>query len=293
MDVRTPLRTFVGLWALLPFTAGALIDTALSDQPTLFKVCVSVGVWILWILVLGSSMIRRPWGLTVMRIVVPSVIPALLFANSVGKISIASLTLAIGHAATACVLALLPETGNVMVDGLSYGNERRFLLRAPGAILVGPLPLVWALVVLGATSGPLLLASGNWLIGIALTGVGWPVAVLGFRSLHQLARRWVVFVPNGFVIHDYLAAREPFLLRSQDLSSLGPATADIDTDNPDLIDVSQLAPGPVLQVALHGEVEVVPRTRGTSQVRVVNSVLFSPTRPGAVLQEARLRRLVR
>jgi len=238
-------------------------------------------------------MIRRPWGLTVMRIVVPSVTPALLFANSGGNISIASLMLAIGHAAVVSVVALLPETGNVMVDGLSYGNERRFLLRAPGAILVGPLPLVWALVVLGATSGPLLLASDNWLIGIVLTGVGWPVAALGFRSLHQLARRWVVFVPNGFVIHDYLAAREPFLLRRQDLSSLGPATADTDTDTDDLIDVSQLAPGPVLQVALRGEVEVVPRTRGTSEVRVVKSVLFSPTRPGAVLQEARLRRLVR
>jgi hypothetical protein len=293
VDVRTPLRIFVGLWALLPFTVGGVIDTALSNQPDLFKVCVSIGVWILWVVVLGASMIRRPWGLTVMRIVVPSVMPALLFATSVGNISIASLTLAIGHAAAACVLALLPETGNVMVDGLSYGNERRFLLRAPGAILVGPLPLVWALVVFGATSGPLLLASDKWRIGIVLTGVGWPVAALGFRSLHQLARRWVVFVPNGFVIHDYLAAREPFLLRSQDLSSLGPATADLNIDTPDLIDVSQLAPGPVLQVALHGEVEVVPRTRGTSEVRVVKTILFSPTRPGAVLQEARLRRLVR
>ena len=180
-----------------------------------------------------------------------------------------------------------------MVDGLSYGDERRFLLRAPGAVLLGPLPVVWALVVLAVVSGPLLIASENWVIGIVLTGVGWPVAVLGFRSLHQLTRRWVVFVPNGFVIHDYLAAREPFLLRRQDLSSLGPAAADLDTGDADLIDISQLAPGPVLQVALHGEVEVVPRGRGTSEVRVVKSVLFSPTRPGAVLREARSRNLVR
>ncbi|MEE2805608.1 MAG: hypothetical protein VYB10_00770 [Actinomycetota bacterium] len=253
----------------------------------------SIGVWILWVLVLGSSMIRRPWGLTVMRIVVPAALPASLVANSSGNISIASLALAIAHVAAACVLALLPETGNAMVDGLSYGDERRFLLRAPGAVLLGPLPVVWALVVLGVVSGPLLIASENWVIGIVLTGVGWPVAVLGFRSLHQLTRRWVVFVPNGFVIHDYLAAREPFLLRRQDLSSLGPAAADLNTGDADLIDISQLAPGPVLQVALHGEVEVVPRGRGTSEVRVVKSVLFSPTRPGAVLREARSRNLVR
>ena len=283
----------MGLWALLPFTVGALIDNSLRDHPSLLKVSVSIGVWILWVLVLGSSMIRRPWGLTVMRIVVPAALPALLVANSSGNISIASLALAIAHVAAACVLALLPETGNAMVDGLSYGDERRFLLRAPGAVLLGPLPVVWALVVLGVVSGPLLIASENWVIGIVLTGVGWPVAVLGFRSLHQLTRRWVVFVPNGFVIHDYLAAREPFLLRRQDLSSLGPAAADLDTGDADLIDISQLAPGPVLQVALHGEVEVVPRGRGTSEVRVVKSVLFSPTRPGAVQREARSRNLVR
>ena len=51
--------------------------------------------------------------------------------------------------------------------------------------------------------------------------------------------------------------------------------------------------GPALQVTLRGEVEVVPRTRGTSEVKVVKSVVFSPTRPGAVLQEAQRRRLVR
>ena len=116
--------------------------------------------------------------------------------------------------------------------------------------------------------------------GVASSGTWLPVAAPTGAPV-------VVFVPNGFVIHDYLAAREPFLLRSQDLSSLGPATADLDIDTADLIDVSQLAPGPVLQVALHGEVEVVPRTRGISEVRVVKSILCSPTRPGAVLQEAR------
>ena len=293
MDVRIAFRSFVGLWAVLPFTLGAAIDAALSDQSSLFQNSVSVGVWILWGVVLGSSMIRQPWGLTLMRIVAPSTVPTLLIVNSIGTLSIPSFALAVAHAAIACLLAFLPETGNVMVDGLSYGDERRFLLRAPGPILFGPLILVWALVVLGSTSGPLLLASRDWPLGIALTAVGWPTAILGVRSLHQLARRWLVFVPNGFVIHDYLAAREPFLLRKQDLSSFGAAAADLDIDDPDLIDVSQLAPGPVLHVTLHGEVEVVPRARGASEVKVVKAVLFSPTRPGSVLREAQLRNLVR
>lgn len=111
--------------------------------------------------------------------------------------------------------------------------------------------------------------------------------------MHQLARRWLVFVPNGLVIHDYLATREPFLLRRQDISSLGPAAADVNIDSERLIDVSQLALGPVLQVALRGDVEVVPRSRGISEVKRVEQILFSPTRPGAVLREAHRRNLVR
>jgi len=228
-----------------------------------------------------------------MRVLTPATLPALLAAHLYSHISTGILVVALTHATLATFLALLPETGNVMVDGLSYGDEKRFLLRVPSAIAIGPLMLLWAVVVLGLISGPILVASDNWIIGIFLIVFGWPIATFGFRSIHQLARRWIVFVPNGFVIHDYLATREPFLLRRQDILSLGPAPSDTDTDSEEVVDVSQLALGPVLQVALHGEVEVVPRSRGISEVKLAKKILFSPTRPGAVLQEAHLRKLVR
>ena len=57
-----------------------------------------------------------------------------------------------------------------------------------------------------------------------------------------------------------LGNTRPFLLRRQDISSLGPAAAEIDVSSEDLIDVSQLALGPVLHVVLRGDVEVVPRS---------------------------------
>ena len=293
MKVNNPLAIFVVVWATAPFSIGVAIDAALQQDTVQRQIGVSVCFWVGWGLVLGSGIIRRPWGLTVIRVLTPTTLPALFATHLSSHISAGILVVALIHATLASLLSLLPETGNAMVDGLSYGDEKRFLLRVPSAIAIGPLILLWAVVVLGLISGPITVASENWIIGILLIGIGWPVSAFGFRSIHQLARRWIVFVPNGFVIHDYLATREPFLLRRQDILSLGPAPANAETDGEETVDVSQFALGPVLQVALHGEVEVVPRTRGVSEVKLAKKILFSPTRPGAVLQEARLRRLVR
>tara|TARA_Y100001970_G_scaffold190039_1_gene231084 strand:- start:17190 stop:18068 length:879 start_codon:yes stop_codon:yes gene_type:complete len=291
--IRNPLAIFIGLWAVLPFSLGAAIDSAFAQSDDQVRTSVSVGVWIAWGLVLGSSIIRRPWGLTIMRILAPATVPTLLVTHWSATMPAGALATALSHAVLVSLLALLPETGHLMVDGLSYGDEKRFLLRVPTAVLFGPLPLVWAITVSGIFSGPILVTSGRWGVGLPLWGIGWTLAVFATRSMHQLARRWIVFVPNGFVIHDYLATREPFLLRRQDISSLGPAAAEIDVSSEDLIDVSQLALGPVLHVVLRGDVEVVPRSRGVSEVRQVAQILFSPTRPGVVLGEAHQRKLLR
>ena len=47
-----------------------------------------------------------------------------------------------------------------MVDGLSYGDEKRFLLGTDSGAL-RPLPLDWAITVSGIFSGPILVASGK------------------------------------------------------------------------------------------------------------------------------------
>ena len=45
------------------------------------------------------------------------------------------------------------------VQGSAYGDERRFLLRPPAALLVGPLPLAWALMAGPLVTGTLLLGA--------------------------------------------------------------------------------------------------------------------------------------
>ena len=277
------------LWVVLPFTVGSTIEAALESNSAAVRGVAGVGSWALWSAVLVGLLVRRPWGLTLARVAAAGP----LLASLVAAVDDERSWLAIGHGAVVLAVALLPEVASDLVDGLSYGDERRLMLRAPFALYLGPIPLAWAATIAGVVTGPLLLAARQWVLGAVVTIAGAAAAWWGIRSLHQLARRWIVFVPNGFVIHDLMAAREPFLIRRQDVTTIGPAFADVDLSDDRLIDVSQHATGVVLQVDLNGEIEVVPRRRGVSEVRVVEHVLFTPTRPGAVLTEMRARRIPR
>ena len=276
-------------WILLPLTTGALMEAALSSAARPSQVVCAVGAWVLWAVVLIGVFARRPWGLTALRTLGPTPLLVAIAGAIASNVSWVALL----HGVVVLAAISLPETGAEMVDGVSYGDERRLLLRPPFGLYLGPLPLVWSAIVVGATAGPLLLAARQWIVGGALALIGIPVVLLGSRSLHQLSRRWIVFVPNGFVIHDLLATREPFLLRRKDVASIGPAAADIDLSDETLVDVSQNALGIVLEVRLEGSIEIVPRSRTVSEVREARRILFSPTRPGAVLREARARRIPR
>ena len=286
------------LWLVMPWSVGAAAADALGACSETSARIVSAELWAAWALVLTATLVRRPWALTVVRIAAPASVGVAIGAVVAAVAWDADLAgpraaTAIVGAAIVTAVALLPETGNSIVDGLSYGNERRMLLRTPFLLAIAPIPLVWSVVVVGIAAPAVLWAIEQWIWAVVATVTGLPSAALGFRSLHQLARRWVVFVPNGFVLHDRMATREPFLLRRADIASLGPAPADIDLAADDLVDISGNALGPVLLVVLDGQVEVVPRTTGTAQVLAVSRVLFSPTRPGEMLAEAARRRIPR
>ena len=105
----------------------------------------------------------------------------------------------------------VPTTGDVLLNGSSYGHERRLPLRVPGPVLLGPLVLAWAAIVAPLVAGPLLLAARAWIAGAAVLVLGLPLAAVGVRSLHGLARRWLVLVPAGLVLHDHQALVEPVL----------------------------------------------------------------------------------
>ena len=270
-------------WAVLPLIAGPALAGALDGRDPTVRTAASVGLWAVWALVLVATLVPHPIALTVVRVAAP----AGAVASAVAAVD--------GHGWAALLwwllvlaVAFLPETGADFVNGPAYPNERRFLLRPPGPLLLGPIPLAWAVVVAAPTAALLLLASRSWLLGAVAVVVGLPVAAVLARSLHGLSRRWLVFVPAGVVVHDDLALADAMLFQKRGVGGIRPATTDTTA-----LDITQRSLGLALELSLKEPVTVnvtVPRTP-VGKATTCTALLFTPTRPGALLAEARTRRL--
>lgn len=281
------------LWLSLPIAAGPAFADALDPRSRSVQVVVSVGLWAAWAAILGAALVPRSVTLTAVRIGVPASFVAAAWAALATPTFAADDVVALTVTLLATIAALSAFTGAVFVNGSAYGDERRLPLRPPAALLLGPLELAWAVCVAGAAAGPMLLAARSWVLGAILLAIGWPAAWFAARALHGLSDRWIVFVPAGFVVHDLMALTDPLLLPRRQVLRLGPALAD--TRAPDF---TLGATGLALQVDVAEPVEVTPVPRRTSpgqrpkpQPARVDSLLFCPTRPGAVLREAARRRI--
>lgn len=270
-------------WAVLPVTAGPGLAAALDGRDAAVRTTASVGLWAAWAVVLVATLVPHPIALTVVRVAVPA-----------GGLASAAAAVAghgeLGAAWWVVVLAVtfLPETAAVFVNGPAYPNERRFLLRAPGPLLLGPLPVAWAVVVAAPTAAALLLAGRQWVAGIVVVALGGPATVVLARALHRLSRRWIVFVPAGVVVHDDLALADAMLFQRRGVVAIRPATVDTPS-----LDLTRGALGLALELELGEPVTVnvtKPRVAG-GEATTCTGLLFTPTRPGAVLAEARSRRL--
>ena len=274
-----------GLWAALPFTTGPTLAAALDPASGAPRAVASAGLWLGWAVGMVGAFVPHPIALTVLRMVAPAAVAVALAAALAGRPS----ALAVAWPAVACAWAFAPAIGTAWVNGPAYPNERRFLLRPPGPLLKGPLPLAWALTVAGLAGGPLLLAARRWVAGGVVLLIGWPLALLLLKSLHNLSRRWVVFVPAGLVLHDPLVLVDPMLFRRQDVTVLRPGGP----RNPAYLDLSQRAPGMGVEMELAEPVTVTLLRPGRREGDPVEAsrLRFTPTRPGTVLAEARRRRI--
>ncbi|MEX2658550.1 MAG: hypothetical protein WD232_02550 [Acidimicrobiales bacterium] len=275
------------MWVVLPFTAGPVLADALDPRSGAVRTTASVALWLAWGLVLVATLAPRDVGLTLLRVVAPAALVASVVAVAEAGSDRLPAALAVSSALAAAALAHLPEIGSLFVNGSAYGDERRHLLRAPGALLLGPLPVAWAVLVAGIVTGPLLLAARQWVAGGVATVAGFALAAILARALHSLTQRWAVLVPAGLVLKDHLTVLDPVLFRRTEVEVLRPAPADTDA-----LDLTAKAPGLALELRLLdkvGLVRVVPGTNG--EPGRTARLLFTPTRPGAVLTDARARRI--
>jgi len=214
----------------------------------------------------------------VVRLIVPLAVPALAAAWAAGApaaVGAAGVT----TATISTVVALNGELGEAFVQASAYGLERRFPLRPPPAYLAAAV-LAWLVAATGMLVGPLAVAARNWPLGIpacALIGVGafaWP-------RWYRLARRWLVVVPAGLVVHDHLVLAETLMVRRQQLGRVTLAPAGTQA-----ADLTGPAPGHVVELTTNEPVTAIyaatpQQPRGTAVH--LTAALVAPTRPGRAL----------
>lgn len=274
-------------WVVLPFTAGPVLAAALDPRSAAVQTTAAAGLWLGWALGVVAVLVPHPISLTAVRVLAPAGLACVVLA-ALEAVDLGALVLALATTALAAALALLPETGTWLVNGGAFGDERRHLLRPPRALLAGPIPLAWAALVAGVAGGPLLLAAEQWVTGVLALVAGVAVALVVARALHALTLRWAVLVPAGLVLKDHLAVADPVLLRRVDIEVLRPAPPGTDA-----LDLTAGAPGLALEARLREAVplmRVVPGRRADEPGRSA-ALRFTPTRPGALLAEARGRRI--
>ncbi|CAI8297061.1 MAG: Uncharacterised protein [Acidimicrobiales bacterium AG-410-I20] len=274
------------IWLALPLGVGPLMADGLHPLENTPRSVLSVILWVLWGMGIFSTFVPRPLSLTVIRFgAVTSFILTLWAATTSSTASViicafifVTVALAIGSSAT---------IGDLFIDRISYGNERRFLLRAPAAVTSFLRPATYITSVVGLVAGPYLLADGRTIAGVIACVIGFPLTFVGLRSLHQINRRWVVLVPAGLVLHDHLSLNEPTLFQKSEVESVGPAPVGTDA-----VDFTQGAYGLALEVRCSSPHDVwLSAVKKETEKQAIETFLFAPVQPDHLLTEATRRSL--
>ena len=271
-------------WTGLAFACGPAFGAALEGEPGLVPAVGAVLLWSSWLVGLVATLLPSPLSLTLLRAGAPGAAAAVA-AVAIGAGVDAPFGLAWAIGVTAVMFA--PGLARWHVNGLAYPNETRYPLRPPGAVLLGPLYLAWAVAVPLPVAGILVAAEGS-LVGIPLLIAGGAGVAIGGKAMLRLAKRWLVFVPTGVVLHDHLALSDPVLFPKQTIQSIGPK-AEVTA----AWDLRLGAPGLPLQITLAAETNLGKsrRGRGLGEGVTADAILISPARPGGVVKEAESRGL--
>lgn len=268
------------LWLLTGLAAGAALDGAVGDgtAATVTRIVLGVG----WIGGVAAMTVPAVRSLTAVRVVVPLAVPAAA-AMWVGGADDVNAVLALAAAAVTTVVACSAELGRAFVQASAYGAEDRHPLRPPAAYLAAAIAS-WLVAAVGLTLGVSFVAASRWAVGIPIAAVGALVAAWSLPRWHRLARRWLVVVPIGLVLHDHLVLAETLMLRRHEIAGLALAPADTEA-----ADLTGPAGGHAIEIRTTAPVTAVyagtPRSPGGRAVHLT-ACLVAPSRPGRALAAA-------
>ena len=272
------MRILVGC---LPFV-GAGVGELLETRSTAIQIVGTVLAWLIWGLIVLASFISHPISLTVLRMGSPVVAGFLVFiATTYQGSTLQVINAAIGFAVL--LISFSAEIGSIYVQASAYGDERRFLLRPPVAF-VAPVAISVVIVDFFIIATPMFFAARIWLAGaISLIGLAACIKFMAPR-IHQLSRRWLVFVPAGFVVHDEIVLSINLMIKKQELVDIQLAR-----DDTQAADLSALTWGVPLELSFNKTLDVSLTAIGARHLKTVSaihatSIIIAPSRPGTVLR---------
>jgi hypothetical protein len=278
------------LWVSLPVSAGDALADWMHPWSDATRWTATVLLWILWAVVLSALLVPRPVSTTLVRIGTPSAVAVVVAAAVSGDASTVAWVVALVVTVIACALAVRGEFARVCAQGAAYGDEERFPLKVPPGIALAVLPVAIATVAFGIATGPMLLAARQWPLGIVTVALGWPLAFLVGRLIHQLSRRWVVLVPAGIVIADPLTLTDPVLFVRERVQGLGPADPGRRPPE-DALDLRLGAAFGSCALLLTDAADLMRRARGRGVGVQAGLILVTPAASDRLLERAGARRL--
>ena len=199
----SPQRVIVGFaitaWVGLALTAPW--HTGGDNRSLAVSIVLATWGWALWVAVAIALLVPSPLSVTAIRIITPLAVVCSLTAVS---------PIAIFASVLMFVVSMSSLFTDIMVQGGAYGDERRFALRTPMPYFA-PAFVAWAALTFALVGGSLLTAARVLWLGVPLVVLGVVMARFVPRRLHRLARRWLVIVPAGIVIHDHLVLAETMM----------------------------------------------------------------------------------
>jgi len=269
-------------WLAVAVAGAWSIGDALDGRSASVRTTVMIGSWLVWGIGVVALVVPSTLGLTVMRLVSALGCGAAALAWIAGESPIRGAVF-VGCALVCGFLVGGANFGQQCVQASAYGDERRFLLRPPAAFLppVAVAGLAWLAAVMAA---PLLLATRSWVIGVLVGVAGAFLTVLLLPRFAALARRWLVFVPAGIVVHDQVVLGETLMVPRAELDSVDLALAGTEA-----ADFTGPAAGHAVEIRLKsmGNALLAPTKAAPRGVALhMQSFIVAPTRPGLVLRAA-------
>lgn len=274
-----PRRTLLLLvpGALAWLAVGALAPWSTLTEGDADLIATVIG-WGLWIAVTIGVLVPSAISLTLARYVAPLAVAASIVAGDPWAAAVASVAL---------VVVATARFADTMVQGGAYGAETRFCLRTPVPYMV-PATLVWGLHVATLGLGVTSIAEGRFAVGVPSLMVGLGLTVTVPRRLHRLARRWLVVVPAGIVVHDHLVLAETFMVRRSAVTRIR-----LSTGPDDAADLTGGVAGARLDISLTMPEKVIlsditSRLLKTTGALHVTTFAVAPRRPVAFVEASGL-----